>query len=167
MTSSSTDRRLAEIAAGRQRLIERYGFDPNAPTPAPTPPEDLTLSIQGIGDYQVGQSVPPTGFVVSDDPIDPATPAVEPTIRLWSESALREVAATEGLKGLRAIADPLGVVGRGKEELIREIQIAQGTLSAPEPEIVDELAPVSQLEPPPPPPPSAGLDDLDLDQLLG
>ena len=44
--------------------------------------------------------------------------------RLWTEIELKKL-AKHGINALRKIADPLNVVGRGKNELIREILAAQ------------------------------------------
>lgn len=42
-----------------------------------------------------------------------------------TKEELEEIADKQGIKGLRAIAEPLGVKGRGIEEIIQEILVAE------------------------------------------
>lgn len=172
MSTFSDQRRLAEIAAGRKRLEDRYGFKegvvPAIPEPK-DPAESVSLSIPGVGDYQAGQAVEPTsGFVVTDADLEPEA-VVEPEVLppvVYTDAQLHEIAAKDGVKGLRAIATPLGVSGRGKDELIREIQKAQGTWVEPEvTEKVTEEQPVEEQPASPPLPPGMSAD-FDIDDLL-
>ena len=43
----------------------------------------------------------------------------------YTKEALEDIAASQGMGGLKSIADPLGVKGRSKQELITEILEAQ------------------------------------------
>lgn len=44
---------------------------------------------------------------------------------VWTRESLEELAGKDGIDGLRRVASPLGIKGRGKEELIAEILKAQ------------------------------------------
>lgn len=62
-------------------------------------------------------------------PKDPEQPKVEPdkapeqpAQKVWTEEELAAVADAKGIKGLREIAEPMGIKGTSIKELIREIQ---------------------------------------------
>jgi hypothetical protein len=162
--NSAEAKRLREIEAGKARLANRQTVQSPVAAPAPAPVVEpdapVTLNIPGVLDYAVGQelqptpafqtvvedapffpSEPPRGFV---EPVAETEPAAEPVVepKLWTEDELREV-AKQGIDDLRAIATPMGVKGRGKEELIREILAAQEPVATHEGEGTDVLpAPV-------------------------
>jgi hypothetical protein len=114
MSVSSDARREAELESGRKRLAEIQAMiateEPapvDAAEPAPVDPaEPVVLTVTGVGNFEAGQAVGPT--VVSD-------------AKAYTAEELDAVIQADGIEGLRAIATPLGIHGKSKNELKAEL----------------------------------------------
>jgi hypothetical protein len=78
--------------------------------------------------------------------LPPTAPADAAPARVYTEAELAEVADKDGIKGVRAISDPMGITGKSIAEIVGKVLAAQAEKAAKAEAAAREAAVQAELE---------------------